>query len=153
MGSEMCIRDRNDSTTIAQFLASAGGIVSGLDAGFGARQLSAPNIRKGTATTTIFHFVMQTAAAAGDLLFTHDDGIRVFEDGTQIGAYRNPTSQRDTEIAGFGGGQLSFFYVATNGDPSVLRASVSPVPLPASLSFLLAGFGGLALLRRRNKTA
>jgi len=146
-------------TSIEDFLDTGTGTVSDLDSTFGDLQLSNPNIKKGSATTTFFAFLLQDVLGAGTLTFTHDDGIRAFElteggpidIGSSIDEGR-PTGERVTQIE-FGGGQLAFIYVATNGNPSVLEVDLAPVPLPASLSFLLAGFGGLALLRRRNKTA
>lgn len=38
-------------------------------------------------------------------------------------------------------------------DNLVFATDVAPVPLPATLSFLIAGLGGLAVLRRRQKSA
>jgi len=139
--------DGTDGTTVEGWLATGGGIVSGLDAALAGRQLSKPKIGKGTATTTFFLFKMIVPDAITTLDITHDDGIGVYDDAMLIGGFSNPTGVRNTKVNGFDGGVLSFVYVATNGDPSVLH--VAAVPLPASVSLMLAGLGGLAIARRR----
>lgn len=148
--------DGTDATTIADWLATgtdggAGtfGTVSGLDGAFGDLQLSKPNIGNGTATTTFFLFTT-VLNMVGDFIIDHDDGIAVMDDGTRIGGSNGPTSEITTEVFGFDGGEFSLLYVATNGDPSVLRVNgdLAPIPLPATLPLLLVGMGGLAMMRR-----
>lgn len=138
--------DGNDGTTIASWLATGGGAVSGLD--IGGLTLSEPSIGNGTARTTFFVF-RTTGLGPADFTVDHDDGMAIFDDGLRIGGFVGPNTQRTTAVTGFDGGQFDLLYVATNGDPSVLRVDVSPVPVPASLPLLLAGVGGLAALRRR----
>lgn len=141
----------NDSTTIASWLATGTpGGVSGLDSTIGALQLSKPNINSnpGSATTTFFLFTLAPLNAA-DFSITHDDGIALFDDDTRIGGFNGPNGQRTTAVNGFDGGQFDLLYVATNGDPSILKVDMTPVPVPASLPLLLAGLGGFAFLRRR----
>jgi len=141
----------HDATTIEDWLLSGGGAVSDLDDTFGDLQLSKDNIRHGTATTTFFLFesVLDTYAA-GDLTIRHDDGVEVYDAFLNaLGGFVGPNGVRTTEVDGFEGGAISFLYVATNGDPSVFNVDLAPVPVPASLPLLLAGFGGMAMLRRR----
>ncbi len=141
----------DDSTTVASWLATGTpGGVSGLDSTIGDLQLSKPNINAnpGSATTTFFLFTLATLNAA-DFSITHDDGIALFDDGLRIGGFNGPNGKRTTAVSGFDGGQFDLLYVATNGDPSILKVDMTPVPVPASLPLLLAGLGGFALLRRR----
>lgn len=141
----------NDATTILQWLNSGGGTVSGLDATIGGLQLSKPDINAnpGTATSTFFLFIMRGLGAA-DFLVDHDDGMAIF-DVSRIGGFDGPNTQRTTKVTGFDGGLFQVLYVATNGDPSVLKVDMTPVPVPASLPLLLAGVGGFAFLRRRTR--
>lgn len=143
--------DGSDGTTIGDWLASSGGTNIGFDSGFLDLQLSKPRIGRGTATTSFFRFTLNGALSNGGLEITHDDGVGVYDlDGPIfLGGFEDPTGVRTTSIAPFSGGTLQIIYVATNGDPSVLR--VSEVPLPASAFLLLGGLGGLAAMRRRAK--
>ena len=150
--------DGTDSTTIGDWLAtSVGGIVDGLDAMVANTQLSMPSIGSGTATATFFD-ITGFFNSAFDSIIRHDDGIRVFDDGTQIASRSAPTVAVNTAVNGFDGGDWRLLYVATNGDPSVLRVTgddlptTATVPLPAGMPLLLAGLGGLAFMRRRAKS-
>ncbi len=146
--------DGTDSTTIGDFLASGGGSLSGLSigaAGVLGLQNSMPDIGAGTATSTFYLFQMMLPDAITRLSITHDDGVNVFDDFSFIGGFNGPNGVRTTDVMGFDGGNLSFIYVSTNGDPSVFR--VAAVPLPAGVILLMGGLGGLAALRRRQRAA
>ncbi|MCU0906023.1 MAG: VPLPA-CTERM sorting domain-containing protein [Rhodobacteraceae bacterium] len=135
-------------TTIGQWLATAGGTVSGLDSTVANRQLSLSGYR-----ATSF-FVITAAFANGfNATIRHDDGISVFDDGAQIATFAQPTTARTTIANGFDGGAWSLFYVAANGNPSILQVEAdqqpTPVPVPAALPLLAAGLGALAFFRRR----
>jgi hypothetical protein len=143
--------DGTDATTILDWLNTGGGVISGLDAGFGALQLSKPNISNGTATSTFFQFVMEIDNPVTEFAVRHDDGIGIYDDGGFLGGFQNPTSVKNTSVFGFDGGEFQLIYVATNGDPSILE--VSAVPLPAGGLLLLTALGGVAALRRKRKAA
>ncbi len=142
--------DGSDGTTIADWLATGGGTVTGLDTDFGALQLSKPSIGDGTATTTFFLFTT-ILNMVGDFVIEHDDGVAVGDDGVRIGGREGPNTVKTTEVFGFDGGEFSLLYVATNGDPSVLKVNgdLTPIPLPATLPLLLVGMGGIAMMRRK----
>ena len=143
--------DSTDSTTIADWLATGtNGTVTDLDGTFGDLQLSKPNIGNGTATTTFFLFET-ILNLAGDFVVKHDDGMAIFDDGDRIGGRVGPNAVKTTDVFGFDGGEFGLLYVATNGDPSILNVNgdLAPIPLPATLPLLLAGMGGLAIMRRK----
>jgi hypothetical protein len=148
-------RGGNPSTpqTISNWLASGTpGGVSGLDAGFGGLQLSTGSIGSTTATTTFFKFSL---ASLSDAIFeiTHDDGVAVYGNGALVGATVGPTSETTSTFTGFTGGTLDFYYVATNGNPSIFEVDATPVPVPAALPMLLAGLGLAGWVGRRRKAA
>lgn len=146
--------DRRDRTTIADWLnTGVNGSVTGLTPAFGDLQLSKPDIAKDTATTTFFIFSLRSPPLLpGDFTIRHDDGVAVFEDGIRLGGFEGPNGVRTTDVSGYNGGFLQFLYVATNGDPSVLKVDhIAPIPLPASAWLMLAGVGGLAAMRRRKR--
>lgn len=144
----------NDSTTIADWISTGGGAVTGLD--IGSLQLSTDSIGNSTATTTFFLFSAASPLTAGEFVVRHDDGIAFFQNGSSepFGESRGPTSAITTEISGFSGGSLEILYVATNGNPSVLNVDYepTPIPLPASLSMMIFGVFGLSVLARKGKT-
>lgn len=140
--------------SISDWLATGTGSVTGLGTSFGSRQLSFPNIGAGTATTTFFFFNLlvpdldMSRVTGFDV--THDDGVRFFEGGFDIGGVNGPTGERNTTIQGFGGGDLGILYVATNGNPSILEVeTISAIPLPAGAWLLLGGVAALGAVRRR----
>lgn len=151
--------DGTDSTTIQDWLnTSAGSTTTWIGDDLGGTQLSKDGIGNGTATTSFFYFELVNDLGAGDFTVTHDDGFAIFsgeESGeNRIGGRNGPTVKVVTEVLGFEGGVFDLLYVATNGDPSVLNVNydASPIPVPASLPLLLAGMGGLAFMRRRQKS-
>jgi len=141
----------DDSTTIGDWLATGGGTLTDLDSTFADLTLSTPNINNGTATTTFFSFVLNIPDPVTEFAVRHDDGMTILDDGTSIGGFQDPTSERNTSVFGFDGGEFRLIYVATNGDPSILE--VSAVPLPAGGLLLLTALGGVAALRRKRKAA
>ncbi|WP_425038560.1 VPLPA-CTERM sorting domain-containing protein [Primorskyibacter sp. S187A] len=150
-------RNMDDSTTIEDWLnTGVGGSFTPLSSTTAALQLSRPNIRQGSATVTFFDFTA-TFLSGFDSVIRHDDGITAYDDGVAYATRANPTSVVNTNATGFDGGDWRLLYAATNGDPSILKVTgsdlpdpfIAPVPLPAGLPLLLAGLGGLALLRRR----
>ncbi len=146
-GTYLTSGPNHDATTIADWLETGGGVVTDLDAAFGGMQLSKGSIGNGTATTTFFMFEAITAITAPTFEVAHDDGFRIFEDDMGVGGVNGPIGLTNTTVTGYDGGAFDLLYVATNGDPSVLE--VQAVPLPATLPLLMAGFGGLAFMRRK----
>ena len=150
--------DGSDATTIQQWLdTSVGSSTTWIGDDLGGTQLSKDGIGNGTATTSFFYFELVGGLGAGDFTVMHDDGFAIFngpESGeNRVGGTNGPTVKVTTEVLGFEGGVFDLLYVATNGDPSVLNVNYDPsvIPVPASLPLLLAGMGGFAFMRRRQK--
>ena len=146
--------DGSDQTTIQMWLDSSVGSSTtwnGTDLGGTILSKDGIGTNPGSATTSFFFFELVDAIGATDFVVTHDDGFAIYDGDDLVGGKKGPTSKQVTEVLGFDGGMFSLLYVATNGDPSVLNINATPVPLPAGLPLLLAGLGGLAVLRRRQK--
>jgi hypothetical protein len=134
--------------TVGAWLGTGGGTVTGLDATLAGRQLSSGHYRSTT------FFVITAAFVDGfNATITHDDGISVFDDGVAIRTRPAPTTAVNTVANGFNGGAWSLYYVAANGNPSILVVDAdrqpTPVPVPAALPLLAAGLGAFAFFRRR----
>ena len=138
--------DDTDTETIADFLATGGGTVIGLDPNVADDTLSTPTFQ----TTTIFSFKI---AIPWDVMLTvtHDDGIRVLDDGVIVADSVNPTVEKVTGPFLMTKGEARFIYVAANGNPSIFEVDVSPVPLPVPAALLLAGIGAMGATRLRKK--
>jgi hypothetical protein len=143
--------------TIGHWFATGGGTITDIaDPGFefskvSGLQMSRSSFSNGTAVTTFARFT-QLGALASDFTIVHDDGVAVFENGSEIGFNRGPTGETTTVVNGFDGGTLQFLYFATNGNPSIFEAdAVAPILLPASAPLLTGALGlaGRALRRRR----
>ena len=98
-------------------------------------------------TTTFFKITGNFASAAAGMI-THDDGVTLVANGQTGGVSSAPTSVLNTKFSS-PGGAFTLYYAAPNGNPSVLKVDVSPVPVPAGGLLLIGAFGGLAALRRR----
>lgn len=148
----------NSSTTIGDWLATGGPITSLNDQDLGPAPDDTPflNLQQskgsidgpngGTATTTFYLFTA-TLPALTDITVFHDDGFAIFEDGDEIGFFRGPTVEKETDVDDFAGGKFELLYVATNSDPSILK--VQAVPLPAAAWLLLGVSGALVAAKRR----
>lgn len=170
--------DGSDQTTIEMWLdTGVNGSVTGLDDDFGDLQLSKPNIKKGTATTTFFYFFDIGEGKGGPIIDdeflqlaktaepseTDLPACEASEGGSYAASTLRITHDDGVYVCGaggfagpngkritnveYGGGFFDMIYVATNGDPSILN--VEAVPLPAGMPLLLAGLGGFAFMRRR----
>lgn len=148
----------NGVTTIAEFLGTGGGVLTGLDIGGLTNSAGQGGGDGGTGgsfvTTTLYKI---TAIALNNInnlsLLTfakHDDGITALgSNGTSVASV-GPNSERTTSLAGLtgGGGDFTLFYASANGDPSVLE--VNAIPLPAAAWLLLGVAGALVAAKRRS---
>lgn len=148
----------DDSTTIDDWLTSAGGSYtedgSGFDEGL---TISNPSITATPPTALTTWFVFTGNGPAGLYDFVHDDGIQFCGDalssnacptGSLLVNKPDPTTEALAGPVEFGGGDFSLVYAATNGDPSILEVNV--VPLPAAAWLLLGVSGALVAAKRRS---
>jgi hypothetical protein len=157
------------STSIGDWLRTGNGTVSGLDGfdaggadvGFAAKTLSAG---QGTGdeggggsfvTATLFKITASSLNIGnlGDLWnVTHDDGITVLGANNSSVASVGPNSEKTTTLFGKGldgvATDLTLFYAAANGNPSILE--VQAIPLPAAAWLLLGVSGALVAAKRRS---
>jgi hypothetical protein len=119
-----------------------------------------PTLPSDSLNNTIYEFSGTTFLAVGNYSVTHDDGVYLFLDGSNVNVLPSdsgfPTSA-DTETFHIGtAGNYSFMfeYTEINGAPGVLTAPFAAVPAqtPEPSSIVLFGSGLLAAagaIRRR----
>jgi hypothetical protein len=129
----------NTGSTIRDFLNTGSGTVTGtgnLDL-----TLSASTFQ----TVTLFKFSDILDGIAGTI--THDDGVSLFKGNTAIVTSASPTNVINTAYnAPFTEGFLDLYYVAANGNPSVLRVDV---PIAPTALLLMSGLGLMGVARHR----
>ncbi len=141
--------NNSNTTTIAQFLASAGG--SYIATPTAQQFLNATLLSRGSYVTTTFFKITGMFASRSEGTIYHDDGITLVANALTGGVSAAPTTQLATGFAA-NAGAFTLYYAAANGNPSVLRVDATAVPIPAAGFLLVGALGGLMALRRR-KTA
>jgi len=140
--------------SVADFFATGGGILSGLDVDLSTYDLSSGGGSGDPSwgRTTILDITATISASyGGDIV--HDDGITLFADGVVIAAAAGPTPEKTTSFF-YDGSDWRLIYAAANGDPSILEVdgpTPNPIPVPPAGLLLMAGVGGLTLVTRRRK--
>ncbi|GAB4540064.1 MAG: hypothetical protein Tsb0019_40410 [Roseibium sp.] len=149
----------NDSTTINEWLTSAGGSYTELGGGFDETlTISRPNIGGANPTALTTWFVFSAVGSAFDFQVDHDDGLQIIDDfATTIYSSPQPQTANGFSPVSWDGGFIQLAYAATNGDPSVLKlkgtGTLTAVPLPAALPLLAGGLGILGFAGWRRKKA
>ncbi len=152
------------SSSIGDFLASAGGAPSGFLPGTLTTTLSSSGVGGGaTGITTLFVFTGTTAGAiVGGV--THDDGASIWVPSSASYALHAPVPT-GAVLDGYSSIAAStlfeIYYVAANGDPEQLQMTSSSnaqivTPLPATVwlfGSVLAGSGLFVSRRRKRKSA
>jgi hypothetical protein len=138
--------------TIGDFLASGpggAGAATGISAGVLGTNLSIPGV--GQQTEFIF---TGTLSGPANVSILHDDGIAFYVNGLLVSpvSAEGPTPAQLTTFSTATGGNFALYYVASNGNPSILDFQAT-VPIPATAWLFGGGLGGLMMLMRRRRKA
>jgi hypothetical protein len=101
----------------------------------------------GLAYGSWYSFDLGVLSAGTVLTITHDDGVSVWQNNLNLGnTVSGPTSQVTDNVKLTSTTDTMLYYTRQNGAPSILQVNV---PEPSSIALMLAGLGGLAIIRRR----
>ena len=111
--------------------------------------LASSGSASGFAYGSYYTFDLGTLAAGTILSVFHDDGISVFEGGTQVGtSVSGPTTATNDVVDITKTGDVVLRYARENGTPSILQVGV---PEPVSWAVFAIGLAGLFSLRRTKR--